>query len=181
MLENDERIIHDMTNTEQYDYEAIHADVCPDPATLTKGQRDNRAWPTVQNMIDFLTLLHSVEWQESKGSTPVNEHKQAYFQALNNQLLSAPFKVWANGSAQVKHRLTSKGRAYLCWLKVTHHKSKPLRALTVVKATCSAVVVAGHWERLGAVDMIEQARDAMYTVCLRERANTYSMITGMAI
>ena len=151
-----------MTNVEQYDYEAIHRAVCPDPSTLTPGQRGNRVWPTPQDMIDFLGLLNDADWQEGKGCTPVNEHKQAYFQALNNQLLSAPFKVWGNGSAQVKHRLTSKGKAYLCYLKVAHRTPQACRALTVVRQTRTALVVAGHWERLTDLDMRSIAKVASY-------------------
>ena len=42
-----------------------------------------------------------------------------------------------------------------------------------------ALVVAGHWQRLTAVDMINQARDAEYTMLIRERASTYSMVGGL--
>jgi hypothetical protein len=126
MLENDGGSIHDMTNTEQYDYEAIHAAVCPDPATLTKGQRDNRAWPTAKDMHVFLSLLGSEEWQAGKGSTPFNANKSAYHQAMNNGLLTGPRKGWdGNGAPTIKHRLTAKGAAYLCYLKVATHKPAP--------------------------------------------------------
>lgn len=162
-------------NAEQYDYEAIHRAVCPGPETLTQGQRENRVWPASKDMIDFLALVNSQKWQESKSSTPVTP---AYYQAMNNQLLSAPYKGWDNGARAIKHRLTSKGKAYLCYLKVTH--PAPIRALTVVKA-CTALVVEGHWERLTDRDMINQAQDATFSILISARASTYSMVAGMAI
>lgn len=60
----------------------------------------------------------------------------------------------------------------------TVRKSKPCRALTVV-THCRALVVSGHWERLSAVDMINQAEDALYTMLIQARASTYAM--GMPI
>lgn len=52
------------------------------------------------------------------------------------------------------------------------------RALAVV-TTCTALVVAGHWHRLTVLDMIHQATDAEYSMLIRERASTYSMVGGL--
>jgi hypothetical protein len=56
----------------------------------------------------------------------------------------------------------------------TVRKPKP-RALAVVKRTCTALVVAGHWERLSVQDTINHAMDAMYSIELNARVSTYSM------
>ena len=157
---------------QDYDFESIHSVVCPPVETLTLGQRFNREWPSAQDMVTFLGLLNEGEFIESKTTTtPVCP---AYWQAMNNILIGPPQKKWANGSAYVSHRLTAKGRAYLCWLKVVTYKSKAL----AVRA-CTALVVVGHWQRLTIVDMINQATDAEYTMLIRERASTYSMVGGL--
>ena len=112
---------------QDYDFESIHRAVCPKSEDLTVGQRVNRTYPTVQDMLGFLGLLNDVEFIESKtATTPVGP---AYWQAMNNTLLESPEKKWANGSAYVSHRLTAKGRAYLCWLKIATHKPKLCLAL----------------------------------------------------
>lgn len=115
-----------MTNTEQYDYEAIHRAVCPDPSTLTRGQRESRVWPSAKNMNDFLSLLGSEEWQKGKDTTPFSANKSAYYQAMNNGLLTVPRHGWdGNRAPTIKHSLTEKGRAYLLHLKVISRKSSP--------------------------------------------------------
>lgn len=159
------------TLQQDYDFDSIHRAVCPPVETLTLGQHFNRAWPSPYDMITFLSLLNDVEFIENKTTTtPVCP---AYWQAMNNTLIGSPEKKWANGSAYVSHRLTAKGRAYLCWLKVVTHKPKAL----VVRA-CTALVVAGHWERLTAIDMINQATDAMYMLQFAHQADTRAMIAG---
>jgi hypothetical protein len=94
-----------------FDFDAVHRAVCPDPETLTPGQRANRIWPTALDMLKFLSRLSSIEAYDVRtGSTPVCP---AYYQALNNGLLGTPKKSWGNGSAYVCHPLSEKGKAYL--------------------------------------------------------------------
>jgi hypothetical protein len=161
-----------------YDYEAIHARVCPDPSTLTLGQRTNREWPSAEDMIAFLVLLGSDEWQNNAEDTPYSANKSAYYQAMNNGLLTPPRNGWdGNGAPYTKHRLTEKGRAYLLHLKVITRKPKPdCRALMVIEQACTALVPAGHWER---VSVFNQYHDAAYSVLIMENASTYAM--GMPI
>ncbi|MHC4647523.1 MAG: hypothetical protein ACYTBJ_18710 [Planctomycetota bacterium] len=166
-----------------YDFATLNATLTG--ANVSEATRRNREFATDEEM--YTALLHCFQ----HGPIRIG-HGVALRAAQNAGLLKlAPLTEQQertrarNSNAKLSRKvvINAEGLRYLQDLDREINTPKPVstRALAVVKATCSAVVVAGHWERLGAVDMINQARDAMYTVCLRERANTYSMIAGMAI
>lgn len=117
-------------------------------------------------MLEFLGLLNDAEWHEQKAATtPITP---AYYQALNNQLLGQPYKTWTNGSAYVSHRLTAKGRAYLCWLKVVHYKPTVQRCdlrcyERRFNTACRWASALAEAQRHAALNALYADHDAQYT------------------
>lgn len=162
---------------QDYDFESIHRAVCPPVGTLTLGQRFNRAWPSPCDMITFLSLLNDVEFIESKTTTtPVGP---AYWQAMNNTLLGSPEKKWANGSAYVSHRLTAKGRAYLCWLKVVTHKPTPRADREVLRRYERRFSTSARWvAALHPPLTTHQALDVLYAEYNAHKMDARALMAG---
>ena len=144
-----------------FDFDIVHATVCPDPDTLTLGQRTNRFWPTAHEIHTLLTIVVSTKYRETRT---MELHKtSAYDMALGRGLITKNGTAWASGAPYQRHKITIKGELYLAGL------TRLLFTPVVVEKpgpVCMALVPMGFFERLTDTDLINQAQDAEYTVHL---------------